>query len=98
MYLCYEIFCLVIFHIKTISFAQLSHASYRWTTHKIALAYNVAQNVSNFREYNILRKDNINNVMCLLNEEKEFAKTKPMTNYDVRVFFKMKVSSDLLAW
>jgi hypothetical protein len=61
--------------------AQPSHASYRWTTDNIALAYNVAQNVTNFGEYNILREDNINNVA-------HFAMTKPMTDHDVRAFFK----------
>jgi hypothetical protein len=64
-----------------------SHAPYRWTTLKIALAYNVAQHVSNFGERYILREDNISNVVCLLNEEKEFARTKSVTNHDVRAFF-----------
>jgi hypothetical protein len=51
------------------------------------LAYNVAQHVSNFGERYILREDNISNVVCLLNEEKEFARTKSVTNHDVRAFF-----------
>jgi hypothetical protein len=67
---------------------QCSQAPYRWTTLKITLAYNVAQHVSNFGEHYILREDNINNVVHLLNQKNKFVRTKSVTDHDVRAFFK----------
>jgi hypothetical protein len=69
----------------------LSHALYRWTTHKITLAYIVTQSVSNFGNDDILREDNMNNVVRLLNKKSQFAGTL-VTDHDV-MFFKRKDES-----
>jgi hypothetical protein len=60
-----------------------SHASYRWITHKITLSY-VHSNRGND---DILREDNITNIVHLLNEKSQFARSM-VTDNDVRVLFK----------
>jgi hypothetical protein len=51
--------------------SEPSHAPYRWTTHKVTSAYIVAYSVSNRGKDDILTEDNINNVVCLLNEKSQ---------------------------
>jgi hypothetical protein len=65
---------------------QPSHTSYRWTTFKIILSYDVTQRASNFGAPYILREDNISNVVRLLNEKKDFARMKSVTDHDVWAF------------
>jgi hypothetical protein len=55
------------------------------------LAYNAVQYVFIFSEHYILRDDNINNVVHLLNEEKEFITMKPVTDHNVRAFFEEEI-------
>jgi hypothetical protein len=57
----------------------------RWKTHKTSLAYIVAQVVSNFDNNDILREDNIPNIVHLLNNKSQFVRT-PVTDHDVRFF------------
>jgi hypothetical protein len=63
-----------------------SYAPYRWTSHKITLTYLVAQSVSNFGKEDILRQDNMQNVVCVLNKKSQFAMS-PVTDNDVTTFF-----------
>jgi hypothetical protein len=62
-----------------------SHASYRWITHKITLSYIDVH--SNRGNDDILREDNITNIVHLLNEKAQFARSM-VTDNDVRVLFK----------
>jgi hypothetical protein len=62
-----------------------SHTKYRWTTHKTTLAYIVTQYVSNFGNDDILREDNIHNVVCIVNEKSQIARAQVTNNY-VRIF------------
>jgi hypothetical protein len=63
-----------------------SYEPYRWTPHKITLAYLVAQSVSNFVKEDILRQDNMHNVVRVLNKKSQFAMS-PVTDNDVMTFF-----------
>ena len=54
--------------------------------HKIAITYIVAHSVSNRRKDDILREDNIANVVRLLNEKSQFAMAM-VTDTDVKAFF-----------
>ena len=72
--------------------ARSSNAPYRWTTHKIAITYIVAHTVSNGGKDDILREDNIANVVCLLNKKSQFARSM-VTDTDVRVFLKSNEQS-----
>ena len=66
--------------------AGSSNAPYRWTTHRIAITYIVAHSVSNGGKDDILREDNIANVVRPLNEKSHFARAM-VTDTDVRFFF-----------
>jgi SUMO ligase MMS21 Smc5/6 complex component len=50
------------------------------------LAYDAAQHVSKFREHEILIEENITIVARLLNEKKQFAWTKLVTEHNVKAF------------
>jgi len=66
--------------------AGSSNAPYKWTTHKIALTYIAAHSVTNGGKDDILKEDNIANVVRLLNEKSHFARAM-VTDTDVRNFF-----------
>ena len=66
--------------------AGSSNTPYRWSTHKIAITYIVAHSVSNGGKDDILRDDNIANVVRLLNKKYHFTRAM-VTDTDVRVFF-----------
>ena len=66
--------------------AGSSNAPYKWSTHKIALTYIAAHSVTNGGKDDILRDDNISNVVRLLNEKSHFVKAI-VTDTNVRFFF-----------
>ena len=72
--------------------AGSSNAPYRWSTHKITVIYIVAHSVSNGGNDDILKEDNIANVVHLLNEKSQFVRAI-VTDTDVRIFFKSNEQS-----